>query len=174
MTCKERLEAYLRNNHVAYQVQHHAYAFSAQRVAHSEHVSGKRLAKVVIVMADGKLTMLVLPAPARLDLAKAGAVLGAREIRLAREAEFAAAFPDCDLGAMPPFGNLYGLPVYVDQALAVNETIYFEAGTHTDTMSLAYADFARLVQPTVADLSQRPASPGDTDTASTAEAAPGA
>jgi Ala-tRNA(Pro) deacylase len=174
MTCKERLEAYLRSHQVAYQAQHHAYAFSAQRVAHSEHVSGKQLAKVVIVMADGKLAMLVLPAPARLDLAKAGAVLGAREVRLAHEAEFAAAFPDCDLGAMPPFGNLYGLPVYVDQALAANDTIYFEAGTHTDTMSLAYADFARLVRPTVADLTQRPALLGETHTAGATETAPGA
>ena len=87
-------------------------------------------------------------------LAHAAEALGAREVRLADEAEFADTFADCDLGAMPPFGNLYGLPVYVDATLAEDETIYFQAGTHTDTMSLEYADFARLVQPSVADFAR--------------------
>src|SRR5574341_1209210 len=105
MTCKERLEAYLRENQVPYQAQHHSYTYSAQRVAHSEHVSGKLLAKVVMVMANGTLAMLALPASERVDLAKVGAVLGVGEVRLAHEAEFAAVFPDCDLGAMPPFGT---------------------------------------------------------------------
>lgn len=151
MQCKDRLEAYLRDNRVPFQVQHHPLAYTAQEVAASEHIAGRLLAKVVIVFADGKTVMLVLPAPSRVDRARAAAVLGASEVRLAKEREFAATFPDCEPGAMPPFGNLYNLPVYVDRALTEDETIYFQAGTHTDTMSLKYADFARLVNPTVAE-----------------------
>jgi len=149
--CKERLEAYLRENQVAYQVQHHPTAYTAQEVAAREHIPGKMLAKVVIVLADGKMRMLILPAPCRVDFAKAAAVLGAKEVRLAREDEFAAAFPDCSVGAMPPFGNLYDVPVYVDRTLTDDETIVFQAGTHTDTMSIRYEDFERLVKPRVAD-----------------------
>jgi Ala-tRNA(Pro) deacylase len=156
MQCKERLEAYLRENGIPFQVQFHPVAYTAQHVADAEHISGKLLAKVVMVLADGKLAMLVLPAPYRVDLAKACSALGAKEIRLAHEPDFAAAFPDCEIGAMPPFGNLYGLPVYVDAALSEDETIVVQAGTHTDTVSLTYADYARLVQPTVAALAARP------------------
>jgi Ala-tRNA(Pro) deacylase len=155
MQCKDRLEAYLRENQVPFQMQHHARVFTAQEVAASEHIPGKMLAKVVMALADGRLTMVVLPAPDRVDLAKLGMLLNTRDVRLAQESEFAAAFPDCEVGAMPPFGNLYNLPVYVDTTLAEDETIVFQAGTHTDTMSMRYADFERLVQPTVADLAQR-------------------
>jgi Ala-tRNA(Pro) deacylase len=155
MQCKDRLEAYLRDNQVPFQVQHHPPAYTAQEVAASEHIPGKLLAKVVMVFADGQLAMLALPAPHRVDPARAAAALGAKEVRLAQEAEFAAAFPDCEVGAMPPFGNLYGVPVYVDEALAEDETIVFRAGTHTDTMSLRYADFARLVRPATAGFAHR-------------------
>jgi Ala-tRNA(Pro) deacylase len=154
MQCKDRLEAYLRENQVPFQMQHHARVFTAQEVAASEHIPGKMLAKVVMALADGRLLMVVLPAPDRVDLAKLGMLLNARDVRLAQESEFAAAFPDCEVGAMPPFGNLYNLPVYVDTTLAEDETIVFQAGTHTDTMSMRYADFERLVRPTVADLAQ--------------------
>ncbi len=155
MQCKDRLEAYLRENQVPFQMQHHARVFTAQEVAASEHIPGKMLAKVVMALADGRLLMVVLPAPDRVDLAKLGMLLNARDVRLAQESEFAAAFPDCEVGAMPPFGNLYNLPVYVDTTLAEDETIVFQAGTHTDTMSMRYADFERLVRPTVAELAQR-------------------
>jgi Ala-tRNA(Pro) deacylase len=148
------LEQYLRENQVAFQTQHHPTAYTSQAVAESGHIPGKLLAKVVLVVADGELVMLALPAAHRVDMAHAAEALGAREVRLADEAEFADTFADCDLGAMPPFGNLYGLPVYVDATLAEDETIYFQAGTHTDTMSLEYADFARLVQPSVADFAR--------------------
>lgn len=151
MNSKDKLEAYLRDSKVPFQVQHHPVAYTAQEIAASEHVPGKMLAKVVMVLADGKMVMLALPAPYRVDLAKVSAILGAKEVRLAHEEEFAAAFPDCEVGAMPPFGNLYGLPVYVDKALAEDETIVFQAGTHTDTISMNYADFERLVKPTVAE-----------------------
>ena len=156
MQCKEQLESYLREKRVAFQVQHHPRVYTAQEVAASEHIPGKMLAKVVMVLADGATVMLALPAPSKVDLAKAGAVLGAREVRLAREEEFAAAFPDCEVGAMPPFGNLYDVPVYVDKTLSEDDTIVFQAGSHTDTMSLNYADFERLAQPVVADFARHP------------------
>ena len=154
MGCKDDLEAYLRENKVAFQVQHHAVAYTAQEVAAAEHVPGGMLAKVVMLMGDGKLCMFVLPASAKVDLEKAAAVLGAKEARLAHEDEFADRFPGCEVGAMPPFGDLYGVPLYVDNSLAEDETIVFEAGTHTDTVSMKYADFARLAKPKVAEFAR--------------------
>jgi Ala-tRNA(Pro) deacylase len=114
------------------------------------------MAKVVMVVADGHLAMLVLPASRRADEERAAIALNAKEVRLAGEEEFSSTFPDCEVGAMPPFGNLYGVPVYVDSELAEEETITFQAGTHTWTISLKYADFERLVGPTVADLALHP------------------
>ena len=156
MKCRERLEAYLQENSVPYEFQHHPVAYTAQRVADSEHLSGKLLGKVVVVVADEKLAMLVLSAPARVDWAKVAEAVGTDEVRLAHESEFARAFADCEVGAMPPFGNLYGLPVFVDQDLAGLETIVFQAGTHDETFSMRYADFARLAEPTVVPLSMLP------------------
>jgi Ala-tRNA(Pro) deacylase len=150
VNCKDRLEAYLREKQVPFDVRHHPRAITAQEVAASEHVPGKMLAKTVMVLADGKMVMLALPAPHQVDVDKAGKVLGG-EVRLAKEEEFENTFPDCEVGAMPPFGNLYEVPVYVEAALAEDETIVFRAGTHTDTMSLSYADFERLVEPTISE-----------------------
>jgi Ala-tRNA(Pro) deacylase len=150
VNCKDRLEAYLREKQVPFDVRHHPRAITAQEVAASEHVPGKMLAKTVMVLADGKMVMLALPAPYQVDMDKAGKVLGV-EVRLAHEEEFENTFPDCEVGAMPPFGNLYEVPVYVEAALAEDETIVFRAGTHTDTMSLSYADFERLVEPTISE-----------------------
>ena len=150
MDCKDRLEAYLREKQVPFEIRHHPRAITAQEVAASEHVPGKMLAKTVMVLADGRMVMLALPAPYQVDVDKAGKVLGV-EVRLAHEEEFENTFPDCEVGAMPPFGNLYEVPVYVEAALAEDETIVFRAGTHTDTMSVSYADFERLVEPTIAE-----------------------
>ena len=150
MDCKDRLEAYLREKQVPFDVRHHPRAITAQEVAASEHVPGKMLAKTVMVLVDGKMVMLALPAPYQVDMDKASKVLGG-EIRLAQEEEFEDTFPDCEVGAMPPFGNLYEVPVCVEAALAEDETIVFRAGTHTDTMSVSYADFERLVEPTIAE-----------------------
>jgi Ala-tRNA(Pro) deacylase len=150
MTCKEQLEAYLHEQRVPFVIQRHRAAYSAQDVAAREHVPGKLVAKVVMVFADGTLVMLVLPASARVDLIQAGVAIGAKGVYLAGERELAVAFPDCEVGAMPPFGNLYYVPVYVDRTLAEDETIVFQAGTHTDTITMQYADFARLVKPSVA------------------------
>jgi Ala-tRNA(Pro) deacylase len=149
--CKDRLEAYLREKQVPFDVRHHPMAVTAQEVAASEHVPGKMLAKTVMVLADGKMVMLALPASYQVDMDKAGKVLGVGEVRLAKEEEFEDTFPDCEVGAMPPFGNLYEVPVCVEETLAEDETIVFRAGTHTDTMSVSYADFERLVEPTIAE-----------------------
>lgn len=155
MGCRERLEGYLRKEEVPFQTQHHSRVFTAQEVAAAEHVPGKMLAKVVMVFADEDMVMLSLPAPYQVDLDKVRQVLDAGGARLAEEKEFENTFSDCEVGAMPPFGNLYGLPVYVDQSLAEDETIVLQAGTHTDTISLKYADFERLAQPTVAEFARR-------------------
>jgi Ala-tRNA(Pro) deacylase len=157
MNCKRRLEDYLRGNEIPYQTQHHPRAITAQEVAATEHVPGRMFAKTVMVTTDGgEMTMLALPAPYHVNPEKAAAALGAREARLADEERFAETFPDREVGAMPPFGNLYGVPVCVDRTLANDETIVFRAGTHTDTMGVAYADFERLVEPTVADFTDPP------------------
>lgn len=153
MTCLDRLEGYLCEQGVPFQMQSHYRAFTAQQVASSEHISGKMMVKVVMVLADGALVMLVLPASQQVDLGKVAAGLGAREVTLASERDFAPAFPDCELGAQPPFGNLYGLPVYVDPTLAEDDVIVFQAGTHTEAISMRYEDYDRLVQPVVGDFS---------------------
>jgi Ala-tRNA(Pro) deacylase len=153
--CRDRLENYLRENQVRFEEHHHPRAVSAQEVAASEHVPGRMLAKTVMVLADGQMVMLALPAPYQVDLEKAAAALGVDEARLAQEEEFEDSFPDCEVGAMPPFGNLYGVPVYVEKTLAEDETMVFRSGTHTETMSVSYSDFERLVEPTVAQFALR-------------------
>jgi len=152
--CKERLETYLREQQVPFDVQHHRVAYAAQDVAAIEHIPNELMVKVVLVFADGALTMLALPASHRVDLAHLGAAIGAKEVALAGERELAAAFTDCEVGAMPPFGNLYGIRVYVDRLLTQEKRIVFQAGTHTDTISMAYADYARLAQPKVANFAR--------------------
>ena len=149
MDCRERLKSYLAEQAVVHEFQSHPSAFTAQEVAASEHVPGRMLAKVVMVQADQRLVMLALPAPAHVDLRRVAETLGAGEVRLAEEREFASTFPDCEPGAMPAFGNLYGLQVHVDRSLTQNERIVMQAGTHHDTVSLAYADFERLAEPVV-------------------------
>ncbi len=151
MKCRERLEQYLRENGAGFEVMTHSQAFTMQEVAAALHVPGNQVAKVVMVKADDKMAMLVLPAPYRLNTDKAGKLLGVKKVRLADEKEFTDLFPDCATGAMPPFGNLYDIPVYVDQALAEESDIVFRIGTHRETMKVAYADFARLAQPTVGE-----------------------
>lgn len=152
MECSERLQSYLRESNVAFELVEHPVAYTAQEVAASEHVPGRMFAKVVMVVADGKLTMLVLPAMEMVRFNEVAKALGATKIRLASEDEFASRFADCDRGAMPPFGYLYGVPMIVDASLARNERIVFQPGTHTATMSVRYADYVRLVQPRVAEI----------------------
>lgn len=156
MKCQEQLERYLRDHQVAYQIQHHPQAYTAQQIAECEHISGKKVAKSVVVLAEKKRVLLVLPASQRVDLHKVRALLGTQNASLLREEELPTIFPDCEVGAMPPFGNLYNIPVYVDPSLTTQENIVFPIGTHTETMSLNYTDFARLVQPVVAEFALRP------------------
>ncbi|MFN8634288.1 MAG: YbaK/EbsC family protein [Chloroflexota bacterium] len=152
MNCRERLEAYLRANGVPFEVQHHPLVYTAHEVAASEHVLATQMAKVVMVVADGVLAMLVVPSSRKIDEAATAATLDVQEVRLAGEHEFEHAFPDCEVGAMPPFGNLYDIPVYVDRALAEEGRIVFNAGTHTETIACSYVDFERLVKPTAGEL----------------------
>jgi Ala-tRNA(Pro) deacylase len=143
------LRAYLDEAHIDYMVQNHLPAMSAPRVAQAAHVPGRNMAKVVIVWLDNRLVMAVLPSTQHIDLAHLRQLTGARDVRLAREEEFAARFDQCELGAMPPFGNLYDMEVFVAEALTEDEVISFNACTHTEIMTMAYEDFERLVRPTV-------------------------
>jgi Ala-tRNA(Pro) deacylase len=156
MQCQVKLEQYLRLEQVPYQIQHHSVAFTAQQIAESEHISGKKVVKSIVVLADGRKILLALPASLRVDLDKVRTHLGAQDVHLAHEYEFKADFPDCEVGTMPAFGNLYGIPVYVEQSLIRQETIVFPIGTRTETMSLKYADFERLVHPTVIEFDLKP------------------
>lgn len=156
MNCRERLEQWFAAAGVPYEVVTHPPAYTAQQVASLEHRSGYEVAKVVMAAVDGKLVMLVLPAPHRVDLVKLRTALEARTTRLAEEEEFANIFPDCETGAMPPFGNLYGITVYADPALAGDPHLTFNAGTHRETMTISYGDFARLAQPRILDFSTPP------------------
>jgi Ala-tRNA(Pro) deacylase len=146
-----RVRKYLISHGVGYEVGHHAPAYTAQETAAVEHIPGRKFAKPVIVIADGRLVMTVLPANRLLDLDKVKAVLGSDDVRLAREEEFAPVFDDCERGAEPPFGNLYGLPVIVDLDLPPDEMV-FNAGSHTETMKVSTTEYLGLVHPEKADL----------------------
>lgn len=152
MPIVEKLQRYLDDNQVRYEALSHPRAYTAQQIAALQHVKGRDFAKVVMAEAPAGPVMVVLPATQRLDLLKLAAVLRAdHPLRLAHEDEFAHLFAPCEPGAMPPFGNLFGVPVYVDRSLAAEETIVFQAGTHADTVRMRYPDFAKLVQPVVGD-----------------------
>lgn len=151
MTGTERLKKYLDENQVEYEVRKNEVAYTAQQLADLEHVPGGSFAKVVMAFADREMVMLVLPAPLHVSATRLGAALERRDARIAHEEDFASRFPDCEPGAMPPFGNLYGIPVFVDPSLAASATVFFLAGSHDRTISLAYADFERLVQPVRCD-----------------------
>lgn len=143
------LKEFLDKEQIRYVTINHSPAYTASQIAESAHIPGKELAKTVIVSLDGKHAMAVLPASAKLDLHKLAEEANARKAELASELRFQGLFPGCELGAMPPFGNLYGLPVYVDRSLQEDKEIAFSAGSHTELIRLAYEDFERLVRPKV-------------------------
>lgn len=147
---------YLDQNNVKYTACAHSRAYTAQELAATMHVPGREMAKVVIVKIDDHFAMAVLPAPHHIDFKQLKEATGAQRVELASEAEFQNLFPDCEVGAMPPFGNLYGLPVYVARPLTDHEEIVFNAGTHRDAIRMKGADFARLVNPTVLDFTYVP------------------
>jgi len=142
-----KLKAFLDREKVKYVSIIHSTAYTAQEVAASPHITGKELAKTVIVELDGKMAMAVLPANRKIVLQDLREVTGCDEVKFASEEEFKENFPDCETGAMPPFGNLYGMDVYVADALTRNDEIAFNAGSHTEVIRLRYHDFERLVQP---------------------------
>lgn len=146
-----KLKAFLDSRGIRYVSIKHSMAFTAAEVAESAHVKGRDFAKTVIVKIDGLMAMVVLPSTRRLVLHDLREMLANDEARLASEAEFRGAFPDCELGAMPPFGNLYGMAVYVAAALAEEPEIAFNAGTHTEVIKLSYEDFEAVVKPIVLD-----------------------
>lgn len=148
-----RLLEYLDKQDVEYVVITHSKAYTAQKIAASAHIPGKEVAKTVILKLDGKLIMAVLPAPNKVDLQKIKQVTGAQVAELAEEEEFADTFPDCELGAMPPFGNLYDMRVLADKSLTEDERIAFNGCSHRDLVQLQYKDFENLVHPQIADIS---------------------
>lgn len=145
----KKLMEFLDSNQIKYVMTTHSTAYTAQEVAALAHIRGRDMAKTVIVNLDGKLAMAVLPASKHVDLSLLKAAAGAKTVALATEAEFRGKFPECETGAMPPFGNLYGVPVFVEESLTKDKEISFNAGTHNELMRIAYADFERLVQPSV-------------------------
>lgn len=146
-----KLKAFLDSHEVRYVSIRHSVAFTASEVAESVHVKGRDFAKTVIVKLGRMMAMVVLPASRRIVLHDLREMLGSNELRLATETEFKGAFPDCEVGAMPPFGNLYGMPVYVAASLTEETEISFNAGTHSEVIQMAYDDFAELVKPMVLD-----------------------
>lgn len=145
----QRLKQYLDENHVKYVCITHSPAYTAQEIAAAAHIPGRELAKTVMVKVDGKIMMAVVRAQDQVDIDRLRAATGGTMAEAASEVEFASLFKGVELGAMPPFGNLYELEVYCDQALAQDEKIAFNAGSHTELVQMTYADFARLVQPKV-------------------------
>lgn len=144
-----KLLDYLDENHIPYQIIHHSKAYTAQQIASSAHIPGRELAKTVIVKAGGKLLMIVLPASYKLDFDLLAESLGVKKVSLATEREFKDIFDGCETGAMPPFGNLYGMDVYFAESLIDDEEIAFNSGNHTELIRLGIDDFDRLVHPKV-------------------------
>ncbi|MFA7228448.1 MAG: YbaK/EbsC family protein [Melioribacteraceae bacterium] len=141
------LREFLDQNKVRYVTIRHSVAYTAQEIAASAHIKGKEMAKTVLIKSDGKLAMCVLPASNKIDFDLLKEVLGGKIIRLANEVEFKDKFPDCDVGAMPPFGNLYDMEVYAEESLAKDEEIAFNACSHVELIQMAFKDFGRLVKP---------------------------
>jgi Ala-tRNA(Pro) deacylase len=151
MEIPKRLIDCLNENKVQYEILHHPEAVTAQRIAEAEHVKGRHHAKIVMIKLGDQHLMMVLPADHQIDLEKVEKAIGGG-VSLDKEQEFKSLFPDCAIGAMPPFGNLYGLPTYIDKNLAEQEYIVFEAGTHTDAIKISYRDYQKIAKPEVKEL----------------------
>ncbi|MFC1627660.1 aminoacyl-tRNA deacylase [Gemmatimonadota bacterium] len=149
----KRLKKYLNENKVKYVSVKHSPAYTAQEIAAEAHVPGKALAKTVMVKVDGKMAMCVLPASYKVDFAELKQAASMKDCELATEKEFQEYFPESELGAMPPFGNLYDMDTYVAESLTVNEEIAFNAGSHTELLKMEYAAYESLVQPKIVKFS---------------------
>lgn len=148
----KKLKEFLDSHGVKYVTLTHSPAFTAQEIAASAHISGKQLAKTVIVKLKGRLVMVVLPANDHINFAKLRALTGEEQVDLATESEFKDKFPECEVGAMPPFGNLYNMPVYVSSDLSKLGHILFNGGSHSELIQMTFSDFERLAKPKVAML----------------------
>ena len=143
----KKLKEFLDEHNVKYLTISHSPAYTAQEMAAKAHLPGKEIAKTVLVKIDGKLAMTVLPGSFKINFESLKKVLGSDNVRLADEHEFIDKFPDCEVGAMPPFGNLYGIEVFVANSLAEDEEIAFNACTHSELIKMTYADYEKLVKP---------------------------
>jgi Ala-tRNA(Pro) deacylase len=145
----QKTKQFLDEHKVKYTIISHSAAYTAQEIAASAHIPGRELAKTVVIDIDGKKAMVVQPANSMVPLGRLKKAIGAANVSLAEEKDFQDLFPDCEVGAMPPFGNLYGMDVYVSESLTHDDEIAFNAGSHTELIRLAYSDFALLVAPKV-------------------------
>lgn len=143
----KKLKEYLDENKIKYLIISHSPAYTAQEMAARAHMPGKEIAKTVLVKIDGKLAMAVLPGSFKINFENLKKVLGSDNVRLADEHEFIDKFPDCEAGAMPPFGNLYGIDVFVANSLAEDEEIAFNACSHSQLIKMSYSDYEKLVKP---------------------------
>lgn len=143
------IKQYLDNHHIKYISIDHAPCYTAQEIAATAHVSGKQLAKTVIVKVGSQLAMVVLPATDHINFSELKELTGASEVDLARESEFKSKFPECEVGAMPPFGSLYGMPVFISSHLMDQDQIAFNGGSHSELIKMSYHDFETLVKPKV-------------------------
>ena len=149
----QKLKEFLDSHNVKYVTISHSRAFTAQETATSAHIPGKELAKTVMVKMNGKMAMAVLPASSKVDFDILKKATGSATIEIANEKEFKDLFPDCEIGAMPPFGNLYGMDVFVAESLTEDKEIAFNAGSHRELVKMTYKDFERLVKPKVTKFS---------------------
>lgn len=154
MSISTRLKSFLEENQIPYSVLTHTATYTAQGAAATMQISGNELAKTVVLKAGEELILAVLPAPNHVKLDTLATELG-KPVRLATEQEFSSHFPDCELGAMPPLGSLYNLPVFVDESLAADEAIVFNAGTHRDAIRMLYEDFVRVTTPRVSSFARK-------------------
>ena len=151
----QKLTDFLDRQNIRYVVVSHSVAYTAPEIAALAHIPGRELAKTVIVKIDGALAMAVVSASQHVNLALLKAATFAKSVDLATESEFKERFPDCEVGAMPPFGNLYGMPVFADESLSRDKEIAFNAGSHRELARIAWDDFQRLVQPTILRIAKR-------------------
>ena len=151
----KKLEKFLDNNNIKYVTISHSAAYTAQEVAASAHIPGKQLAKTVMVKLNGEMAMAVLPASHKVDFDLLKEAIGASKVELASEEEFKDKFPECEVGAMPPFGNLFGIEVFVTESLAEDEEIAFNSGSHTELIRMSYKDFEALVKPRIVKFSSK-------------------
>ncbi len=155
MAILKRLEDFLKRNNAHYHSMMHPEAYTAQEIAAAMHIKGRELAKSVIVKADGRFVMAVVPATWRVNFERLKEVLHNEDLKLASEREFGVLFPDCEPGAEPPFGNLYNIETVVDRSLSEDEHIFFNAGNHYEAVEMKYSEYEKLARPKIAEFAER-------------------